>query len=105
MTNGKIIANAALEAGLFTKAEVQAAIQTGVSLPLHTFAEWKRMGFAVRKGEKAALKCDIWRFSECKNLRSAESQNDNAIQEKLKPSYYYKKTAFFFTRHQVEKSI
>lgn len=96
MTNLTIITNAAIQAGIFSADEAEAIIKSGHSLPLHTFAEWKRMGYNVKKGEKACLKCDIWRKSTKKLpvlVDGEEVENDR----------FYKKTSHFFTFNQVEK--
>ncbi|MFR5780456.1 MAG: hypothetical protein ACLUEK_00700 [Oscillospiraceae bacterium] len=29
----------------------------------HTFAEWKRMGYSVKKGQHAALTCQLWKYT------------------------------------------
>lgn len=99
MTNLQIIVNAAVEAGIFTEDEVKARLEAGQDLPLHTYQEWKRMGYQVRRGETAALKCDIWRF---KAEKQAVETKDGDEQE-IDMSHYYKKTAFFFTEAQVDK--
>lgn len=95
MTNLTIITAAAIQAGIFTEAEADAIIKTGHRLPLHTFAEWKRMGYNVKKGEKARMKCDIWRKSNKKE--------ENADGEEVENDRFYKKVAHFFTFDQVEK--
>lgn len=30
----------------------------------HTFAEWKRMGYSVKKGQHAALVCNLWKYTD-----------------------------------------
>ena len=30
----------------------------------HTFAEWKRMGYSVKKGQHAALTCQLWKYTD-----------------------------------------
>ena len=60
---------------------------------LHTFAEWKRLGFSVKKGEKARCKIAIWNKS-AKNKKEDEEQEDN--------SYFYTKVAAFFSMNQVQ---
>lgn len=97
MSNFEIIANNAIDAGIYTKEQVQALIASGFRLPLHTFAEWKRLGFSVKKGEKAKMTCRIWKFSD-KKTETAEDQN---VEES--DSRYYLTKAFFFTREQVEE--
>lgn len=60
---------------------------------IHTFAEWKRLGFSVKKGEKAKYKIAIWNKST-KNKKEDEEQEDN--------SYFYTKVAAFFSMDQVK---
>lgn len=97
MSNFEIIANSAIGAGIYTKEQVEAIISSGFRLPLHTFAEWKRLGFAVKKGEKASMTCRIWKFSD----KKTESADDVNVDEA--DSRYYLTKAFFFTREQVEE--
>lgn len=95
MTNLTIITSAAIQAGIFTESEVDSIIKSGHELPLHTFAEWKRLGYSVKKGEKARMRCDIWRKSNKKQ------QDENG--EEVENDRFYKKLAHFFTADQVEK--
>ena len=101
MTNFEIIANAAIENGIYTEEQVKSIIESGHSLPLHTFSEWKRIGFIVKKGAKAAMTCFIWRYKENKkgNEEQPEEQKDGI--EVCKD--YYKTKAYFFTDKQVER--
>lgn len=95
MTNLTIITSAAIQAGIFTEAEADAIIKSGHELPLHTFAEWKRLGYSVKKGEKARMRCDIWRKSN-KKVQTAYG-------EEVENDRFYKKLSHFFTIDQVEK--
>ena len=56
MTNNEIIINQAIAHGIYTKAEAQAIVAAKGCLPIHTFAEWKKAGFSVKRGEHAAIK-------------------------------------------------
>ena len=51
MTNEKIIFDAAVASGIFTEAEAMGYIVSGRRLPLHTYSEWRRMGYQVKQGE------------------------------------------------------
>lgn len=62
---------------------------------LHTFAEWKRLGFSVKKGEKARCKIAIWN-------KSIKSKKDDEEAQQEDDSYFYTKVAAFFTRNQVQ---
>lgn len=61
---------------------------------IHTFAEWKRLGFSVKKGEKARCKIAIWNKSTKNNKDKEDSQEDDG--------YFYTKVAAFFTSNQVQ---
>lgn len=94
MTNNEIITRAAQAAGL-------------ADTILHTFAEWKRLGYSVNKGEHAAMSCIIWRAKTGKPLQQADAQQ---LQE-LAPdadgeviSGYYKHLAHFFVASQVRRT-
>lgn len=99
MTNLQIIASAAIESGLYTAEQVEACFSAGHQLPLHTFAEWKRLGFIVKKGEKSKLAVDIWMKSNKK--QTAETKDGDEIE--VDTSRFYKKLSHFFTFEQVEK--
>lgn len=99
MTNLQIIAAAAIEAGLYTEEQVETCFAAGHQLPLHTFAEWKRLGFIVKKGEKSKLHVDIWMKSNKK--QTAETKDGDEIE--VDTGRFYKKLSHFFTLDQVEK--
>lgn len=67
----------------------------GVTEDSHTYAHWKSLGYQVRKGEKAAFKCVIWR----PNVKEVEVGGEET--EALLAMYM--KTASFFTKSQVDK--
>lgn len=99
MKNFQIITSAAIEAGLYTEAEALALIEKLGSLPLHTFAEWKRMGFQVKKGEKARLKVDIWK----KSNKTVTITDGDGNETEAENGRFYKKLSHFFTVEQVER--
>lgn len=97
MTNFQIITSAAIEAGIFTVEQVEAICSTGRRLPLHTFSEWKRLGYQVKKGQKARIAIDIWKKSNKKR------KNENGEEMEETEDRYYKKLSHFFTFDQVQK--
>jgi len=99
MTNLQIIANAAIEAGLYTLEQVEACFAAGHQLPLHTFAEWKRLGYIVKRGEKSKLAVDIWMKSNKKI--TAETKDGEEIEADA--GRFYRKLSHFFTLDQVER--
>ena len=90
MTNNEIIINQAIAHGIYTKAEAQAIVAAKGCLPIHTFAEWKNAGYSVKRGEHAAITCDLWKYTE----RPGKAA-------KAAPHYYMAK-AHLFTRDQVK---
>lgn len=99
MTNFQIITDAAIQAGIFTEEQAAAILSTGRRLPLHTFAEWKKLGYIVKKGEKSKLAVEIWMKSNKK--QTAETKDGDEIE--IDTSRFYKKLSHFFTFEQVEK--
>lgn len=97
MTNTKIIFDAAIASGIFTAEQAEAILSTGRRLPLHTFAEWKKLGYIVKKGEKSRLSVDIWMKSNRK--KKDENEQETAVEE----NRFYKKLSHFFTFDQVQK--
>ena len=99
MTNSQIITDAAINAGIFTEEQAAAILSTGRRLPLHTFAEWKNLGYMVKKGEKARLAVEIWRKSN--KTQTTETKDGEEIE--IDTSRFYKKLSHFFTFDQVQK--
>lgn len=96
MTNSEIIFENAILQNIFTEDQAIAYLQQTGSLPIHTFKEWLNLGYCVKKGEKAAMVCDIWRMTNYKKKKRKEDEEE-------KEDHFYMKTAYFFTKDQVEK--
>lgn len=62
----------------------------GIEEPSHAFAAWKKLGYVVKKGEKAAFKARIWKYTT-KQTEEGEVENNMFL-----------KTAHFFTASQVK---
>lgn len=79
-----------------------------VELPeaIHTFAGWKALGYAVKKGEKSSIKFPIWKHSR----KMLKTDTGNAETDKMNElvnaqggkTSMYMVTAAFFTAAQVE---
>ena len=100
MTNEEIIIQAALAEKLFTEKEIAVILATGNRLPLHTFSEWKRLGFSVKRGEKARLTTTIWKWTS-KPLKKDEAPAEDAPE--CECGHFYLSKAHFFTTEQVER--
>ena len=49
MSNFEIITTEAVAAGIYTKEQIEEMVKATGTIPLHTFAEWKRLGYKVRR--------------------------------------------------------
>lgn len=99
MTNLQIITETAIAENIFTEEQVEKFFSEFGMLPLFTFAEWKKKGYFVKKGEKAKMQCFIWRKK--KNKANKEATEDNT--EETNEREFFKVKAFFFGIEQVEK--
>lgn len=84
MTNAEIISGACLVAG--------------ITEDVDTFAGWKRHGYSVKKGEKAAFITKIWKISKVK-----VEDDDTESTEKKYEKKFILVNAGFFKQSQVEK--
>ena len=102
MTNEEIIYRASISAGIISEEEAQKFAQSGRRLPIHTFAEWKKHGYNVKKGEHAALKVRLWRK---KGVNPDKVSDDKeAVEVEPDGDGYYLVTACLFTGGQVEQT-
>lgn len=100
MTNIQIIANEAIANNLYTEEQVEELFSTMGCLPLFTFAEWKKKGYFVKKGEKAKLTCYIWKMKKEKTQGKDTDGNDVEVDA----TNFYKVKAFLFDAEQVQKA-
>jgi hypothetical protein len=114
--NRTLIMWAGIEAGVFTADDLSNYLWLSKMPAYHTFNEWKRNGYIVKKGSKAAFNCRIWDYKTSKKgtytAEEAASMNAmmiNADGSQIKEgdpkmhSQYYKFNAYFFGPDQVEK--
>lgn len=64
----------------------------GITEEANTYAYWKKVGYQVRKGEKAAFKCRIWKHSTKKRT---DEEDESGVM--------FMKTASFFTVSQCDR--
>lgn len=100
MTNIQIIANDAIANNLYTEEQVEELFSTMGCLPLFTFAEWKKKGYFVKKGQKAKMVSYIWKMKSEKTTAQDKNGNDVEVNE----TNFYKVKAFLFDETQVEKA-
>lgn len=63
---------------------------------IHTFAEWKKSGYMVQKGQHAVAKFAIWMFTDRPSRRTQEAREAaNQETDSPDPHYYLKESAFF----------
>lgn len=70
----------------------------------HTFAEWKRMGYSVKKGQHAALTCQLWKYTEKPGKAAREAAEAAGQDAPETDPHFYMATAHLFHALQVEKS-
>ena len=70
---------------------------------IHTFAEWKKAGYIVKKGSKAIAKFPIWNFTDKVSKAKKEAYEAAGIDTEKPDPHYYMKEAAFFSASQVEK--
>lgn len=71
---------------------------------LLTFAQWKKEGMSVKKGETAFLKIDLWtmKLVEEKDEEGKVILDEKTKKPKMKKKFFLKSAALF-TASQVEK--
>lgn len=101
MTNDQMINKTAVELGLFTKEQAKAILASGNRLPLHTYAEWRSLGYQVKRGEHAALKMQLWKPR--KGKKEEEAGQQNAPESDTTDGSFFLATAHLFLITQVER--
>ena len=71
-----------------------AKLAHGVEETVHTYAQWRKEGFKVKKGEHAAFKAKIWVFQ-----KEVVEVEEGKFEQR---EGFILKTAAFFTESQVE---
>ena len=70
----------------------------------HTFAEWKRMGYSVKKGQHAALTCQLWKYTDKPGKAAREAAEAAGQDTPETDPHFYMTKAHLFHALQVEKS-
>ena len=123
MTNNQIITStvkaafspeqiAQLTVAIFSPEQIAKHQQVGMepaeilASSFHTFAEWKRLGYSVKKGEHAALVAYLWKFTDkpSKAQRQAAEAAGEDPEESGGGDHFYKAKSHLFSYLQVEKS-
>jgi len=95
MNNESIIANVAVNSGLYTQDQIEEIINSGNEIPLHTLQGWKKRGYLVNKGEHG-IECQLWKRKKC--LASQEDDEEN-----LSELNFFLTKSFLFSYSQVTK--
>lgn len=69
----------------------------------HTFAEWKRMGYSVKKGEHAALVCNLWKYTDKPGKAAREAAAAAGQDAPESDPHFYMAKAHLFSALQVQK--
>ena len=113
--NSSIILSAGIQAGVIPQAALLEYFTTGRMPAVHTFDVWKKAGYTVKKGEKAAFQARIWKFTEkAVTLTEEDAAAMNAAGiidgihyaagDTIQRGDFIKKVSYFFTAGQVEKT-
>lgn len=70
----------------------------------HTFAEWKRMGYSVKKGQHAALVCNLWKYTDKPGKAVKEAAAAAGQDAPETDPHFYMAKSHLFNALQVEKS-
>ena len=70
----------------------------------HTFAEWKRVGYSVKKGQHAALTCHLWKYTDKPGKAAREAAAAAGEEAPETDPHFYMTKAHLFHALQVEKS-
>lgn len=122
MTNSEIITNtvkaafdaeqiAQLTSAIFTPEQIAARQGMGMepaeilASAFHTFQEWKRLGYSVKKGEHAALTAYLWKYSDkpSKAQREAAAAAGTDPEDIAGGDHFYKAKSYLFSFLQVDK--
>ncbi|ACA63329.1 hypothetical protein [Lactobacillus phage c5] len=71
MTNMEIVAHEAIVNKIYTKEQIESMATTMQDFGLHTYGEWRKMGYQVRKGEKAKIATHLWEKVEEAGIRGS----------------------------------
>lgn len=71
----------------------------------HTFDGWKRGGLSVKRGEKAVIRCKLWKYKDSPKPEDLPADADPLTRAAAEQGGgdYYMTTAYLFGRWQVEK--
>lgn len=71
----------------------------------HTFDGWKHDGLSVKRGEKAAIRCKLWKHKDSPKPEDLPADADPLTRAAAEQGGgdYYMTTAYLFGRWQVEK--
>lgn len=84
---------------------VEIAEETLCTALFHTFDGWKRGGLSVKRGEKAAIRCKLWKYKDSPKPEDLPADADPLTRAAAEQGGgdYYMTAAYLFGRWQVEK--
>lgn len=101
--NNEIILSALIEQGVMEPWEIERCLEAGKMPEYHTYKAWQAKGYAVKKGEHAAIKCELWNYTERPTKADRIAIEAGELPEGYKHPHYYLKAAALFGPEQVEK--
>lgn len=73
-----------------------------VARNFHTFSEWKKAGYSVKKGQHATLICNLWRYTDKPSKAAAAAATEAGADVPEVDPHFYLVKSYLFHRLQVE---
>lgn len=68
----------------------------------HTFAEWKRLGYSVKKGQKSPICCMLWKYTDKPGKAAQEAAAQAGTDAPEHDPHFYRAKSHLFHFLQVE---
>ena len=69
---------------------------------IHTFQEWKKTGYTVKKGQHAVAKFAIWMYTDKPSRQTMQQREQAGLETEAPDPHYYMKESAFFSASQVQ---
>ncbi len=92
----------------FTAAQLESKKSIGLddseilASAFHTFAEWKRLGYSVKKGQKSPICCMLWKYTDKPGKSAKEAAAKRGAEEPEHDPHFYMAKSHLFHFLQVE---
>ena len=98
MNNTQIICNELVNRKIYTEDELIEMLENGIMPPVHTYNQWKKFGYQVKKGEKATITTRLWNYNPKWNVPKSDDDTDEDMERRK----FYLDRSYLFLESQVE---